>query len=183
MSTTTTTSAKNRVLAWVRERNPQTMELKFGCMFQFKSGFVTPSDGEVLPDKYCNRPFFLMSHNIRDDNPWQTSDIKTTVLTFCDLSSFTSAISLKVGTEIPMSYFLVNLDILGSDMGLEHLMKALQLHPCTDTKLVDDGRLTVTEYPPRCQTAGISVITHFDFDKNLHSQAPEFYESLLSLIL
>lgn len=31
MNTTPTPSAKDRVLAWVREKNPQTMELKFGC--------------------------------------------------------------------------------------------------------------------------------------------------------
>ena len=45
----TTQDAKAKVLSFVRERNPETMELKFGCKYSYNGSVDTYIGGDMSP--------------------------------------------------------------------------------------------------------------------------------------
>lgn len=138
MSTTTSPSAKNRVLAWVRSKNPQTMELKFGC--------------KVLVEG--EERMFVRRRN--------------------------SDCIIALGDAVTQCYR--EFTILGSDMGLQELLIALEgtdhmdatCERMSDVQGWGSGALVI-------DVLGY-VYDIYDLTKNLHDQAPEFYEAILPIV-
>jgi hypothetical protein len=69
MNTSPSPSAKEQVLDWVRNKNPQTLELKFGCKIRY--GGITETivhsinpNGEVQTDKFTG---WLLVSKIKQD--------------------------------------------------------------------------------------------------------------------
>lgn len=60
-----TLSAKDQVITWVRSKNPQTMELKFGCEVQTisESGFINYSTVIQCDTDKRGKPKYLLYNN------------------------------------------------------------------------------------------------------------------------
>lgn len=70
MSSTPTASAKERVLAWVREKNPQTMEIGIGVRCRIKNSHFSTKTHEILiGDRYVYYDTeFVIDSDMNRDN-------------------------------------------------------------------------------------------------------------------
>lgn len=148
MTTPESSSAKQRVLEWVRSKNPDSMELKFGCRVrskQFNTNYVI---SHATEDAVAYAPQY-----IENDFRWDSRD----------------------------HYRNGEFEILGSDMGLQEMLIALQTLPnIADGCGVMKNGMMIIEDLDHGQIERHRIL--FDFTKNLHSQKPEFYESISPLI-
>lgn len=163
-------SAKDKVLAWVRSKNPQTMELKKGCKCVFRElyGEKATWDGYI-------------GYEERQDERIKKTQEKV-ILEFWEYGNDEHG-SFSTHYEI--------VEILGSDMGLQELMIAFKsIHGMKayigvhsnfpfGNKDFHEGLLVL-----HIQSS-VSPYSHnigFDLSKNLHQQPDEFYEAILPLI-
>lgn len=133
MPTESTASAKEKVLKWVREKNPQTME--YSHTFKVR---ISNLDG-------LDRIVTVANEGTMD--------------------------------QIRSNPKIDDVEILGSDMGLQELLIAFG---------VDDYKLrAIKEGWVRIYKEDAALRDHtvdFDLTKDLHEQSPDFYQSLLPLI-
>lgn len=152
MNTSPASQAKQRVLDWVRAKNPKTMELKFGCKISYTEGGHTKVFTFIKKTKFS---YYIFGY----------SGNKTNQI-------------IKRDRRICEERYV----ILGSDMGLQELMIALHTISVLNNGIVfaeilDDGRGSLWN-----DSNKMLASFHYDLTKNLHEQSPEFYESLLPLI-
>lgn len=163
MTNQPTPSAKEQVLAWVRERNPQTMELKDGCVVRY----VYPH-GQITMEGV----FIGKSGHYGNSELWGLR-VQNCVM------------------PIPnKNHFEKSAQILGSDMGLQELLIAfMSIHGKNKVHVgwhlnCPFGAKDFFEgmFVFHIQHENGSVNLAFDLTKNLHNQEPEFYEALLPLL-
>ena len=135
-----TQSAKEKVLKFVRDANPSTMELKFGC--------------RVLSKKSRNK--------------------KESQVTWIGEWSVMLGKQERNFPSIATRY-----EILGSDMGLENLLIALEknidvsgMHPESQGMAEHDRKMEIWQ----------DIADRYDLSENLHNQDPNFYIKLLPLL-
>lgn len=110
MTNQPTPTAKQQVLDWVRSKNPQTLELKEGC---------------VIKCGIDHRDPCLVTH------VWRPDDDSLAAYCYC---------VEDCGTEIRMIEDPEDtVEILGSDMGLQELLIAIGLSHLSDSFCCSDG--------------------------------------------
>lgn len=138
---TSTSSAKQEVLDFVRAACPWTMKLKFGCR-------VKTRPSACRGRKSASSALFIGSHNE------QLSDI------------------FLPATKRRSKWQNHRLEILGTDMNLSELKRAL---PCESST---NDSIEVLRY----FVNGNEVKVCFDLDQNLHNQKQQMYEDLALVI-
>lgn len=156
---------KQKILDWVRSKNPQTMELKKGCLFEenFDLWVINCErcENERIFAYSCtgDKHDFACAENNTDDNRWRYK-----------YNSFSRK-------YLESSEYV---KIIGSDMGLQELLIAVQslplpkhliVHRNGDILLFESGYLDEDK-----------ILCKFDLTKNLHQQSEEFYQAILPLI-
>lgn len=144
MTTNQQPTAKEQVLAWVRERNPQTMELKFGCRVEVIAG-------EELEIGSC----------------FMVCMVEHGEITY-------------VRDGMGKRYAARHLKILGSDMGIRELLRALNnlkdgCYAISSCGWIYSRKSLLDQYIPATDIP-------FDLTKNLHEQSDEFYQAILTLL-
>lgn len=146
-------TAKEQVLAWVRSKNPDSMELKFGCKVCFQDGNI------------CNYCRSMMGNRRRG-----RSEISTILC--CE----------NGGTSPDYDVFENEYEILGSDMHLNDLLIALRHRRSAGEYGCLCDELIGIERDETCCCSYEDSPMKYDLTKDLHSQKPEFYEALLPLL-
>lgn len=168
--TSSPSSAKQAVLDWVRSKNPQTLELKEGCILKetdqntkLKAGVsIFPVQLWICSAKHTE---------VRGGVYYEYVDIIPHRSFYG--SKIPGNICLRVNTgkmiEVDHKY-----EILGSDMTKQELEIALHSFNCTkknETTCLYE--IFIGDEPHDVE---------FDLTKNLHNQTDDFYESILPLI-
>lgn len=159
MTKDSTTSAKERVLAWVRSKNPASMELKFGCKILVSELLCTNNAFDVIP-KSSKSLCTILSYSAayKENTPSSTDWNDEAISVWCDEWHVERTWG---GEDLEESD---GYEILGSDMGLQELLIALKTRDIS------------------IESCGALMDSIYDLTKNLHNQDDSFYEALLPLI-
>lgn len=179
MTPTPTLSAKERVLAFVRAANPATMELKDGCKILVPSRCcANHAFDETLPENDMSLCTVMMyDSGGRLDTADGTDYEGPTITVWCD--DWGIARSWGEHGWDDEDCELPKYQILGSDMGLQELLIALNANQQITIKLHNDGQGILIMLWEGNLVKHCAV---FLLSQNLHNQPEFFYGSLLPLL-
>lgn len=176
-SSITTQSAKELVLQFVREKNPQTMELKFGCVLRGTSGIEFLFLGCERWRGHDKINYWKAAYTLRE-YPFERLNSKAikepNMQTGMDEYTRDMLDSMNSSSNVCINGSSNDYKIIGSDMGLQELLIALDIE---EYKVRADGWIVRGD-----GYGDYTSYALYDLTKNLHNQSDEFFTSLLPLI-
>lgn len=162
---------KEQVLAFVRAKNPQTMELKFGCKLSF--------DIQVPVDNWETLTWRIVEM-CRDNSEEGEFNNVAVVEDYGGEGYAKDMVVLEISQEELEEY-----EIIGSDMGLQELLIAansVKKHHGTVEYREDGAWFFFYEHDPDLFISRLECCAWIDLTKDLHNQSDDFYSSLLPLL-